>query len=94
MNSIKHAFPDDMENKEIYKKIDYADENICQLIIQDNGIGLESPEQLTNHNLGWEIVTSLTKQLNGKIRILESEKGTGFELTFPENFNYTLNDED
>ncbi|MCR5027514.1 MAG: hypothetical protein K6A34_08780 [Methanobrevibacter sp.] len=87
MNAIKHAFPDDMENKTIYKKIKFIDENTCELILKDNGVGLGSPEKLINHNLGWEIVNSLTRQLDGKIEILESETGTGFKLVFPTTFN-------
>lgn len=91
MNAIKHAFPDEnMENKTITKRIDYIDENICEFILEDNGVGLESPEQLINHNLGWEIVNSLTKQLNGKIEIMDTEVGTAFKLTFPTSFDYSL----
>lgn len=93
MNAIKHAFPDEnMENKTITKRIDYIDENICEFILEDNGVGLESPEQLINHNLGWEIVKSLTKQLNGKIEIMDTEVGTAFKLTFPTSFDYSLDE--
>ena len=92
MNAIKHAFPDEnQKNKTIYKKIDYADENICELILKDNGVGIEKPEKLVNHNLGWEIIMSLTRQINGKIEILDLDVGTGFKLTFPKTFNYELN---
>ena len=87
MNAIKHAFPNpDMENKTIYKKIDFIDENTCEFILKDNGVGLESPEQLINHNLGWEIVKSLTKQLDGTIEIVDSEVGTEFRIVFPTRF--------
>lgn len=87
MNAIKHAFPDEMENKEIYKKIEFIDDTTCELILKDNGVGLGSPEKLINHNLGWEIVNSLTRQLDGKIEILDCEHGTGFKLIFPKSFN-------
>ena len=94
MNAIKHAFPDpEMENKKISKKINFIDENICEFILEDNGVGLDSPEQLINHNLGWEIVNSLIKQLNGKIEIMETDVGTGFRIIFPTSFDYTLDDE-
>ena len=84
MNAIKHAFPDpDMENKTIHKKIDLIDEDTCEFILKDNGVGLESPEQLINHNLGWEIVKSLTKQLDGTIEIMDTEVGTEFRIVFP-----------
>ncbi len=91
MNAIKHAFPNpDMPNKTISKKIDYIDEHICELILKDNGVGLESPESLINHNLGWEIINNLTRQINGELEILDCEVGTGFKIIFPENFDHTL----
>ena len=91
MNAIKHAFPDpDMPNKTISKKIDYIDDHICELILKDNGVGLESPESLINHNLGWEIINNLTRQINGELEILDCEVGTGFKIIFPENFEHTL----
>lgn len=84
MNAIKHAFPNaNMKNKTISKKIDFIDENTCEFILKDNGVGLESPEQLINHNLGWEIVKSLTKQIDGSIEILDPPVGTEFRIVFP-----------
>ncbi|MBE6505887.1 MAG: hypothetical protein E7Z73_09190 [Methanobrevibacter millerae] len=94
MNSIKHAFPDpDMENKTIHKEIKFIDENTCEFILKDNGVGLESPEQLINHNLGWEIVNSLTKQIDGTIEIIDSDAGTGFRIIFPIKFEELSDDE-
>lgn len=93
MNAIKHAFPDpDMPDKTIFKKIDYIDDDkhVCEFILRDNGVGLESPESLINHNLGWEIINNLTRQINGKLEILDCEVGTGFKIIFPVNFDHTL----
>lgn len=91
MNAIKHAFPDpEMPNKTISKDIKLIDNSICEFILKDNGVGLESPEKLINHNLGWEIVNNLTRQINGEIEILDSDVGTGFRLIFPINFEHTL----
>lgn len=91
MNAIKHAFPDaEMENKTISKKINFVDENTCEFILKDNGVGLENPEKLINHNLGWEIVKSLTKQLNGEIEILDVDVGTAFRIVFPISFDYEI----
>ena len=95
MNAIKHAFPDpDMENKTITKIINFIDEDTCQFILKDNGVGLESPEQLINHNLGWEIVKSLTKQIDGSIEIMDSEVGTEFRIIFPTHFEDSLENEE
>ncbi len=91
MNAIKHAFPDpDMPNKTISKKIDFIDEHICKLILKDNGVGLKDPDALVNHNLGWEIINNLTKQINGELEILDCEVGTGFKIIFPVNFEHTI----
>ncbi|WP_298500544.1 histidine kinase dimerization/phosphoacceptor domain -containing protein [uncultured Methanobrevibacter sp.] len=91
MNAIKHAFPDpDMPDKTISKKIDLINENVCELILRDNGVGLKDPEALTNHNLGWEIINNLTRQINGRIEILDCDVGTGFRILFPTSFEHTL----
>ena len=91
MNAIKHAFPDpDMENKTISKEINFIDESICELILRDNGVGLKDPDSLINHNLGWEIINNLTRQINGELEILDCEIGTGFRIIFPVNFDHTL----
>ena len=93
MNAIKHAFPDpDMPNKTISKKIDFIDEYICELILTDNGVGLKDPDSLINHNLGWEIINNLTKQINGELEILDLEVGTGFRIIFPIDFEHTIAD--
>lgn len=91
MNAIKHAFPDpDMPNKTISKKIDLIDEHVCELILKDNGVGLNDPNALINHNLGWEIINNLTRQINGEIEILDCDVGTGFRIIFPTSFEHTL----
>ena len=91
MNAIKHAFPNpDMENKTISKKIKFIDEHICELILRDNGVGLKDHDALVNHNLGWEIIKNLTKQINGELEILDCKVGTGFRIIFPVNFDHTL----
>ena len=91
MNAIKHAFPDpNMENKTISKHIKMIDEYICELILRDNGVGLKDPNALVNHNLGWEIINNLTRQINGKLEILDCDVGTGFRILFPINLEHTI----
>ncbi len=91
MNAIKHAFPDqDMPDKTISKKINFVDEYICELILRDNGVGLKDPDALINHNLGWEIINNLTRQINGELEILDCEVGTGFKILFPVNFDHSI----
>ena len=89
MNAIKHAFTDDMKNKQITKKISRIDDNRARLIIKDNGVGIEDVGKITK-NLGCEIIKSLTKQLDGEIKLLKLEKGTGYELIFPVTMKHTI----
>ena len=90
MNAIKHAFPDKSRpNKKIIKKIYKIDDSTGKLILRDNGVGIENPETITK-NLGCEIIKNLTKQLDGHIRLVQHENGTGYELTFPLNMEHTI----
>jgi two-component sensor histidine kinase len=90
MNAIKHAFPDkSVPNKVIYKKISKLDPETGQLILKDNGIGIENPKKISK-NLGCEIIKNLTKQLDGHIELYQHENGTGYRLTFPLNMEHTI----
>lgn len=90
MNAIKHAFPDKTEpNKVIYKKITKLDDETGQLILKDNGVGIDDPSKITK-NLGCEIIKNLTKQLNGKIELYQHENGTGYKLVFPLDMEHTI----
>ena len=90
MNAIKHAFPDkSMPDKKIYKQITKIDDETGQLILRDNGVGIENPDKITK-NLGCEIIKNLTKQLDGKIELIQYENGTGYKLTFPLDMEHTI----
>ena len=90
MNAIKHAFPDkSVPNKVIYKKITKLDNKTGQLILKDNGVGIEDPSKITK-NLGCEIIKNLTKQLDGEIELYQHENGTGYKLVFPLNMEHTI----
>lgn len=91
MNAVKHAFPDKTApDKKIIKEITKLDNNTASLIIKDNGVGIEDPEKISK-NLGCEIVKSLTKQIGGKISIIENENGTSYQLIFPIEMTHTIN---
>ena len=90
MNAIKHAFPDkSMPNKKIFKKIHKIDNENAQLILKDNGVGIEDPQKITK-NLGCEIIKNLTRQLDGHIELVQHENGTGYKLTFPLTMEHTI----
>ena len=90
MNAIKHAFPDkSVKDKKIIKKISKLDDETAELILKDNGVGIEDPNTITK-NLGCEIIKNLTKQLDGKLELFQHENGTGYRLTFPINMEHTI----
>ena len=90
MNAIKHAFPDaSAENKLITKKIFKLDENTAQLTFKDNGVGIEDPKKIKK-NLGCIIIKNLTKQLDGKIELVEHRNGTEYKLVFPIKMQHTI----
>ncbi len=90
MNAIKHAFPDKtVQDKKIIKKIYKIDDEYAELILRDNGVGIEDPSKITK-NLGCEIIKNLTKQLDGEIKLFQHENGTGYKLTFPINMEHTI----
>lgn len=90
MNAIKHAFPDkSVPNKVIYKKISKINPETGELILKDNGVGIEDPSKISK-NLGCEIIKNLTKQLDGHIELYQHENGTGYRLTFPLDMEHTM----
>lgn len=90
MNAIKHAFPDkSVPNKKITKTIRKLDEDTAELIVRDNGVGIENPKQISA-NLGCEIIKSLTSQLDGEIKMIEHENGTAYRLVFPIEMEHTI----
>jgi len=67
-NSIKHAFPDNRSG-EIKIDIQCHDGN-CILKIADNGVGFPDDLDINDvKTLGLQLVTSLTKQLDGTIEL-------------------------
>lgn len=81
INAYQHAF-DEQKNGKIDIYIENRDDSIY-LTLQDNGRGL--PEDLNLHqpkSLGLKLVSTLVKQLKGKIAI-NNGNGTKYVITFP-----------
>ncbi len=73
-NSMKHAFPEDTGGT-IAIRFRKDDNGRCTMEIADNGVGMRdmnNPD--TASTLGMQLVVSLTRQLNGSLKIL-SEQG-------------------
>ena len=84
-NSIKHAFPDEMEGI-ISVNLVYANEKVT-LKIRDNGIGFPKDIDFENSDsFGLQLVNLLINQLRGTIE-LHNEKETEFVINF-EELNY------
>ena len=90
MNAIKHAFPEKTsKNNKVTKSIICIDDNTAELIIKDNGVGINDSADISK-NLGCEIIKSLTKQLEGHISLLNEETGTAYKLIFPIEMEHTI----
>ena len=79
-NALKYAFSD---NKKGAIKIQLFEKNgDVNLIVQDNGVGL--PKEIDykdTDSLGLQLVMTLTEQINGKIK-LENTQGAKYTITF------------
>lgn len=81
LNSLKHGFPEG-EGGEICIALS-SDNNICRLIISNNGVPF--PEDLDFrkvNSLGLQLTWALISQLKGTIE-LDRSGGTEFRITFP-----------
>lgn len=81
MNALKHAFSND-DDKRITKEIKRIEGNKCQLTIRDNGKGIDF-NNFPKKNLGWEIIRSLVKQIDGEMELLNQNIGTCYRIIFP-----------
>lgn len=82
-NAIKHAFPDGCEG--LLKIIARRELGNTIVTIEDNGKGI--PKDMINKNhetLGLQLVNILTKQIQGKLHLEVLDRGTKFEIRFPE----------
>ena len=53
------------------------------VITRDNGRGLPPIEQLNkSRTLGWNLITLLVRQIDGKLEVLEDRPGTNIRITF------------
>ncbi|MEG4272069.1 MULTISPECIES: PAS domain S-box protein [unclassified Microcoleus] len=86
-NTLKHAFPDGTTGTVSVECYYQTGDRAINLLVKDNGIGF--PEKLDfrkTHSMGFQVVCTLTEQLEGTIEI-SRELGTSFHLRFNE-LNY------
>jgi PAS domain S-box-containing protein len=80
-NSLKHAFPDGRSGLIVLRLNEVDGRRL--LHYADNGVGLPDDfDYRKTQSLGFQLVTTLTSQLGGKLRRLPPP-GAGFEIDFP-----------
>ena len=80
-NAIKHAFPNRRKGV-VEISMDKNDGPRCSLQIRDNGVGLPKNIDINkSSSLGLVLVSLLTEQLNGDVRV-ERNRGTAFTIGF------------
>jgi two-component sensor histidine kinase len=80
-NVIKYAFPGDKKGK-VHISFLFTGEEICELKIADNGIGLPDGFDPENtESLGMSLMTGLTEQLNGDIKMW-NDQGLVLDVIF------------
>jgi PAS domain S-box-containing protein len=81
-NSLKYAY-DDVSRGILEVSLTKKDDTV-ELLVRDNGRGLESEAILANSKrLGWKLISLLTKQIDGRLEILWDRPGTNIRISFP-----------
>jgi two-component sensor histidine kinase len=81
-NSLKHAFNGSL-NGEIKIELIEVEGKECKLTVCDNGFASNIDMLSDNFNsTGVTLIKTLTRQLNGSIKVLTLSKGTGYEICF------------
>lgn len=81
-NSYKYAFAN-RKNGEININCCFKDKNIL-LSFSDNGIGFPKNFEITKtKSYGLKLLNGLTKQLNGKIKVTNTKKGSNITIIIP-----------
>lgn len=85
-NSFKHAFKESNEG-EVFIELEKINGDF-KLVVGDDGKGYPQENfQKENATLGLDLIKTLTHQLDGEIKKVESEKGVVYELIFKEQFS-------
>ena len=79
INSIKHAFPDQVSGGKIV--VSFADEGGAWLLsVSDNGAGMPVSTERGKPGLGTGLVEALSKQLDATVTVLDANPGTRVEI--------------
>jgi PAS domain S-box-containing protein len=81
-NTLKHGFPD--QRRGVVKvEVRYCDQQNVLLVVTDDGIGIPASLDLNKtRSLGMQLVSTLVKQLRGKLDVVRAP-GTTFRIQVP-----------
>jgi two-component sensor histidine kinase len=86
-NCFKYAFPGEATGRvdvffgTVGKR---GEAPLFKLEVKDNGVGIPADIEIgTSETLGFQLITMLSEQLNGKLEV-DRVNGTAFSLTFTE----------
>ena len=79
-NSLKHAFPGDRRG-EIYVGFHSKGEGQYELVVNDDGIGMNEADAKRGKTLGVQLIDIFAKQLKATLR-LDTSQGTKYEMHF------------
>ena len=78
-NSLKYAFPNNLTGVITIRLVQKPEH--LELTVTDNGVGIQKGKELSGTGFGTQLITLLTKQLDGKM-VLRQKKGTSVSFEF------------
>ena len=83
-NALKYGISN-MDNGNIFLKLDQDEEKQFHMIIGDNGPGMDQSKfDHSRQSLGMMLIKNLSLQIQGKIELMDTEKGSVYKLIFRE----------
>jgi PAS domain S-box-containing protein len=83
-NSLKYGIQNNSKGK-IYILIKKLNKNKFSMVIGDNGKGFPKSISINNSpTLGFQLIITLTEQINGSCARMHNKKGTHYNITFEE----------
>lgn len=82
-NALKHAFPGEERTGRIRVATRNDGGSTATLIVEDDGIGLETTESTERKTFGHRLIDSLVRQIRGSLQWSDAEPGTRATVTFP-----------
>lgn len=79
-NAIKHAFNGERHGHVV---VTGRSESGFELIVTDNGKGMDGPRRTRGSGLGTRLIESFARQLNAQHEVVSSDKGTTHRLIIP-----------